>query len=345
MLEHGGKLRHAAQQYNIPLAQWMDLSTGLNPQAWPVCEIPASAWLRLPEEEDGLSEIAGQYYGAENCLAIAGSQAAIQTLPQLYAKQKNHYRVGLLAPAYAEHAHAWQQAGFNSVALSINNIETHLDQIDILLIVNPNNPTGHLFSPTQLLEWHQQLASRGGSLIVDEAFMDATPKNSLAAYSHHEKLIVLRSMGKFFGLAGARVGFVLAAKNTLNQLADILGPWPISGASRIIALAALQDVKWHQHSRRYLQQQGQQLHDLLSKQGLTPTGGTALFQWLQTPQAASIHQQFAKQGILTRLFSEPISLRFGLPANDTQWQRLELALLQLSDNDTGSATPIRFARQ
>ncbi len=345
MLEHGGKLRHAAQQYNVPLSQWMDLSTGLNPHAWPVCEIPASAWLRLPEEEDGLSEIAGQYYGAENCLAVAGSQAAIQTLPQLYAQYKNHYRVGMLAPAYAEHAHAWQQAGFDIVALPVDEIESHLNKLNILLIVNPNNPTGHLFSPVQLLDWHQQLASRGGSLIIDEAFMDATAENSLAAYSHHKGLIVLRSLGKFFGLAGARVGFVLAAKNTLNQLADILGPWPISGASRIIAIAALQDVAWHQHSCRYLAQQGQRLHDLLAKQGLAPTGGTALFQWLKTPLAASIHQQLAAQGILTRLFTEPSSLRFGLPANETQWQRLELALMQLSYNDDDSAALSKVASQ
>lgn len=333
MLEHGGKLRHAAAQYNIPLPEWIDLSTGLNPNAWPVCEIPASGWLRLPEEEDGLKEIAEHYYGAANALPVAGSQAAIQILPQLYAEYKDQYRVGMLVPAYAEHAYAWQQAGFNIVTLSVNEIDTQLNQLDILLIVNPNNPDAHHFSRTQLLHWHQQLASRGGSLIVDEAFMDSTPENSLAGHSHNEGLIVLRSLGKFFGLAGARVGFVLAAQNILNQLTERLGPWPISGASRIIAIAALQDTHWQQHTRQQLQQQGQRLRTLLTKQGLIPDGSTSLFQWLKTPKAALIHQQLAEQGIFTRVFSEPSSLRFGLPADEMQWQRLELALMQLADID------------
>ena len=326
MLEHGGKLRHAAQRYGIPLEQWMDLSTGLNPQAWPVSDIPASAWSRLPEDEDGLTEIAQHYYAAANCLAVAGSQAAIQTLPQLYAEHKDQYRVGMLAPAYAEHAYAWRRAGFEVSLLAVNEIEAQLNQLNVLLIVNPNNPTGHLFATAQLLRWHQQLAARGGSLIVDEAFMDSTPDESLAAYSNREGLIVLRSLGKFFGLAGARVGFVLAESNILDRLADVLGPWPISGPSRVIAVAALQDTDWHEQTRQWLVQQSQRLACLLEDKGLAVSGATALFQWVETTHAESIHQQLAQQGILTRLFEQPSSLRFGLPADEEQWQRFELAL-------------------
>ncbi len=333
MLEHGGKLQHAAQRYEIALDQWMDLSTGLNPQAWPVCDIPADAWARLPEDEDRLIEVAQRYYGAPDCLPVAGSQAAIQILPRLYTQHKNTLRVGMLTPAYAEHAHAWQRAGFELIPLAADEIETRLNQLDILLVVNPNNPTGHIFEPVQLLRWHQQLASRGGSLIVDEAFMDTTPEKSLTTYTDRKGLIVLRSLGKFFGLAGARVGFVFAESDLLYRLAELLGPWSISGPSRMIAIAALQDQDWQVRTRSELQQRGQRLARLLTDNGLPVSGSTALFQWVETADAESIHQQLARQAILTRLFTQPCSLRFGLPADEQQWQRLERALSELDYSD------------
>jgi len=329
LLEHGGKLRHAAQHYGIPLQQWMDLSTGLNPQSWPIAEVPVSAWARLPEDDDGLRETARQYYSAADCLPVAGSQAVIQILPQLYAQYKKQVRVGMLSPAYAEHAYAWQRAGFEVISLLADEIEMRLNQLDVVLIVNPNNPTGQTFELAQLLRWRQQLVARGGSLIVDEAFMDPTPEKSLVTYTDQKGLIVLRSLGKFFGLAGARVGFVFAESDLLYRLADILGPWPISGPSRIIASAALQDRDWHACTRKGLQQQSQRLARLLIDNGLPASGGTALFQWVETAHAESIHQQLARQAILTRFFTQPSSLRFGLPADEQQWQRLEVALNSL----------------
>ncbi len=336
MLEHGGKLRHAAQHYGIPLQQWIDLSTGLNPQAWPMPDIPASAWQRLPEDDDGLDNVAQYYYGAAHCLPVAGSQAAIQSLPQLYKLTGIKLRVGMLAPAYAEHAYAWRRAGFDIISLVASEIEAQVNRLDLLLIVNPNNPTGHTFEPVQLLRWHQQLASRGGSLIIDEAFMDPTPEKSLVTYTDQKGLVVLRSLGKFFGLAGARVGFVFAEPDLLYRLEELLGPWPVSGPSRIIASAALQDRGWHARTRKGLQQQSQRLARLLIDKGLSATGGTALFQWVETVDAESIYQQLARQAILTRLFSEPSSLRFGLPADEQQWQRLEMALIELDYMDENS---------
>jgi len=330
LLEHGGKLRRAAQRYGISLERWIDLSTGLNPQAWPVADIPAGAWQRLPEDEDGLVEIAQEYYAAANCLPVAGSQAAIQALPQLYAINRIKLRVGMLSPAYAEHEYAWRRAGFDVIPLAANEIEAQVQRLDLLLIVNPNNPTGHMFEPAQLLRWHQQLALRGGSLIVDEAFMDPTPEKSLLTYTDQKGLVVLRSLGKFFGLAGARVGFVFAAPDFLHLLAELLGPWPISGPSRIIAGAALADRDWQARTRKRLEQQSQRLARLLTDKGLPATAGTALFQWVETAHAASLHQQLARQAVLTRLFAQPSSLRFGLPANEQQWQRLEMALSELN---------------
>ena len=332
MLEHGGKLIQAARQYNIPLKDWLDLSTGINPNPWPVNMVPVDAWSRLPDENDGLIKAARNYYGGEQLLAVAGSQAAIQALPRL---RQASSRIAILNPAYAEHAHAWRNCGFTVTALSAKEIDQAIDNHDVVLLINPNNPTGESFSIEQCLRWHKQLQQRGGWLIVDEAFIDNTPEHSLVAHAHQEGLIVLRSLGKFFGLAGARVGFVFAEQNCLTQLAELLGPWPISGPSRCIAKLALNDIAWQTNTRQQLKLQGLRLQQLLSENNLTPTGGSSLFQWVKTINATVIHEQLAQQGILTRLFEQPASLRFGLPACEQQWSRLELALSSLAvDNKT-----------
>ncbi len=329
MLEHGGKLIQAARQYNIPVKDWLDLSTGLNPLPWPADKIPIDAWARLPDENDGLIQAARDYYGGEQLLAVAGSQAAIQTLPRLRPPTS---RIAILYPAYAEHAHVWHSNGFTVTQLCSKNIDEAVDAYDVIILVNPNNPTGECFTVEQCLQWHQRLQSHGGWLIIDEAFIDTTPEHSLVDYTQREGLVVLRSLGKFFGLAGARVGFVFATSTLLSQLAELFGPWPVSGPSRCIAKLALQDVLWQTKTRRQLKQQGRRLYHLLGDIGLSADGGTALFQWVKTTDAADIHQQLAKQGILVRLFGKPDghdtcpSLRFGLPATEQQWSRLEQAL-------------------
>lgn len=327
MLEHGGRLRVAAQQYVIPLTDWIDLSTGLNPHAWPVPErLPLAVWQRLPEEQDGLEAAACAYYAAPALLPVAGSQAAIQALPGL----RSHSRVGILAPAYAEHAYAWRQAQHQVLDISAEQIEAQLDHLEVLVLVNPCNPTGIRFAPEQLLQWWMRLQARGGWLVVDEAFMDTTPELSLAAHTQQPGLIVLRSLGKFFGLAGIRVGFVLAATSLLTQLREVLGPWTVSGPARWVAEHALCDSHWQQQTRQRLLSDGRHLAALLSAHGLAPTSGTALFQWWQHAHALQVHEQLAQQAILTRYFAQPSSLRFGLPANQSDWLRLQTALQQLA---------------
>lgn len=325
LLEHGGKLRQAASRYGIALDRWLDLSTGINPNGWQKALPPISTWARLPEDEDGLYCAACDYYAVQDVLPVAGSQAAIQALPKLYAPCK----VAVLAPSYNEHAHAWLRAGHHVDLICAEQLHTAIDDHDVVVVINPNNPTGMCFDIAMLLEWHQRLATRGGCLIVDEAFMDCTPDDSLAAYSDKDGLIVLRSLGKFFGLAGARVGFVLAEKKQLRILAQELGPWTISGPARWLAIQALEDYAWQTIMREQLKQQSQRLQSLLSDAQLTPNGGSHLFQSVCTRQAATIHQQLAGQAILTRLFEAPARLRFGLPANEQAWQRLQQALLKL----------------
>ncbi|QIB49993.1 threonine-phosphate decarboxylase CobD [Pseudomonas sp. OIL-1] len=325
MLEHGGRLRQAAITYGIPIDDWLDLSTGLAPYSWPLPSIPAEAWQRLPEDDDGLEQVAQEYYQVESALPVAGSQAAIQALPALFSGR----RVGLVEPCYAEHRHAWKRAGCTPVSLSGDEIEGMLDRIDVLVVVNPNNPTGRAFPPAVLLDWHVRLASRGGGLIVDEAFVDPTPEISLAPYTGAPGLIVLRSLGKFFGLGGARLGFVLAEHDLLVSLAEILGPWSISGPARHVGRHALADKPTQRIWRERMHFDSQRLARLLTAYGLAPQGGCALFQWIPHIGAAALHQALAEQGILTRLFDQLSALRIGLPGSDADWTRFESALAQL----------------
>nr|WP_141565270.1 threonine-phosphate decarboxylase CobD [Ectothiorhodospira sp. PHS-1] len=323
-LPHGGRLRQAAREEGIPLSRWLDLSTGINPVGWPVPDgMPASVWSRLPEEADGLEQAAAAYYGTDALLPVAGSQAAIQALPGLLPPGR---RVGMLHPSYAEHAHAWRLAGHQVIPLAVEEIESRLDGLDVLLLVHPNNPTGDTFAPSRLQAWLADLAVRGGWLVVDEAFMDATPDLGLAPLCPRPGLVVLRSLGKFFGLAGARVGFVLAEAPLLARLSARLGPWCLSGPSRWVATRALEDRDWQIRTRALLAASGLRLQACLSAHGLVPDGGTDVFQWVRTPHARQIHQGLRREAILTRLFTDPLSLRFGLPADEAQWQRLEVAL-------------------
>ncbi len=321
-LHHGGHLRAAAKRYGIPLSDWLDLSTGINPNGWPIPALPASSWARLPEDDDGLEQAARTYYGSAHLLPVAGSQAAIQALPRM----RPHSRVSVLDPGYAEHAAAWRSASHDVAAVSAERVNDAAYRSDVLVLANPNNPTGACFPADRLLDWHARLAARGGWLVVDEAFMDVTPEYSLCRHSACEGLIVLRSLGKFFGLAGARVGFVCAHPELLKRLHTLLGPWAVNAPARWVATAALNDRPWHADTRHRLMNEGKRLHLLLAGHGLRPAGGCALFQWVRTPHAPALHDALARQGILTRLFSAPSSLRFGLPSPARDWMRLDAAL-------------------
>ncbi|WP_028621665.1 threonine-phosphate decarboxylase CobD [Pseudomonas sp. Ant30-3] len=323
MLEHGGRLRQAALEYGIAEGEWLDLSSGLAPWPFPVPEIPLRAWARLPEIDDGLEQAACDYYGAAHLLPVAGSQMAIQLLPRLRRVGK----VGVLSPCYAEHAEAWRRSGYIVREVLEQEVDFYIDNLDVLVVVNPNNPTGLSLPPSRLLGWHTKMAQRGGWLVVDEAFMDNTPQLSLAPFAHLVGLIVLRSFGKFFGLAGVRLGFVLAERKLLRLLAEQVGPWAVSGPTRVIGQACLLDTDGHARQRLRTEEASERLRQLLEKSGFPAQGGCALFQWVVTDRAEQLHEFMARRGILLRLFIHSSSVRFGLPADDCDWQRLEQAFM------------------
>jgi cobalamin biosynthetic protein CobC len=352
MLEHGGNLRQATLRYGR--ADWLDLSTGINPEWYPAPAIAGNAWHRLPEPDPALVQAAQAYYGAPLMLPVAGTQAAIQALPRLRLPS----RVVVAAPSYAEHAHHWAQHGHKLRQVPYDALDAAAAECDVMVVVNPNNPTGATVPREKLLDWAAQLSARGGWLVVDEAFGDTAlqasvaaaatsdqqaggrpaaerddrsdrggcARSALAANGMPDGLIVLRSVGKFFGLAGLRLGFVAAQPVLLDALADLLGPWAVSGPAQQVALAALRDTAWQERMRTQLRASGQRLQSLLAAHGIH-SSGSALFQWWPEARAEAFHEHMARQGIWVRLFTNAArGIRLGLPPDEAGWQRLEHAL-------------------
>ncbi|MDO3561403.1 threonine-phosphate decarboxylase CobD [Ralstonia pseudosolanacearum] len=333
-IAHGGNLAAARARHGEPSGGWVDLSTGINPHGYPVPPIPPEAWLRLPED-DGLEAAAASHYGvasADAVLAVAGSQAAIRALPLLLPRG----RVGIARIGYSEYAPAFARAGHDVVLLDERDFldATLPDALTHLVVVNPNNPTARCLPAATLRDWHARLSARGDTLIVDEAFietLDAPP--SLAPLAGAPGLIVLRSIGKFYGLAGARIGFVLGPPACLAALREALGHWTVNGPARAVVRAALADTAWQSATRARLRAEGARLSARLARHGL-PNASTPLFAWVPTPDAAALHSALARQGLWTRLFDVPGTppvqgLRLGLPPDAFGWQRLDDALASL----------------
>jgi len=330
---HGGRLYQAAKRWGIAPEDWLDLSTGINPLGWPVPAVPEAVWQRLPDPDDGLDDVLHHWTGASQgarCLPVAGSQAAIMALPAL----RPPCRVGVPTPGYQEHSFGWQRLDHRVEGIAVERMqgddERWLDDLDVLVCINPNNPTGDVFPVQRLLSWHQRLQRRGGWLVVDEAFIEGSHGESLTPYADRPGLIVLRSLGKFFGLAGLRAGAVITCPAIARPLGDALGPWSVNGPARYLMAQALADQSWQQAARQRLAQQSDRLHQLLLDAGLPCSSGTLLFRYCQFSQAAVVADALAARGILVRAFNEPPALRFGLPGAESDWQKLQQGLLEVT---------------
>jgi len=322
--EHGGRLQAAAAQFKIPLAHWLDLSTGINPLPWQPPQVPLSVWQRLPDSYADLEQAACNYYGRP-MLPIPGSQWAIQTLPAIVPTA----RVWLPRQAYEEHGYWWQHHD-HPIAYYDHLSELKPAQRDTVLVINPNNPTAQRETPARLLALAQQLAPLQGHLVVDEAFIDATPDYSLlpGKTALPDNLLVLRSVGKFFGLAGLRLGFVFCNRALTELLTQRLGPWAVNHPAAYLGQLALTDRSWQQTAREQLLASSASLHQLLVQYFPAETlSSTPLFSTVQltAEQAESLFRHCAQQGILLRLFPQWHKVRIGL-ATTTGLQRLKATL-------------------
>lgn len=325
-VSHGGDLDTATRRFGLPEAGWLDLSTGINPHPYPVPALSPEIWSRLPQRsaEAALIAAARACYGVPEdarMVAAPGTQALIQALPRLRPAPA---RVAVLAPTYGEHAHVWRVAGH--AVRECADLEAAAD-CDIAIVVNPNNPDGRVTGRGDLLALCGTLARRGGWLVLDEAFADTDPALSLAGESGRNGLVILRSFGKFYGLAGTRLGFALADEKIAGALDAWFGPWAVSGPAIEIGRTALADKAWAIAMRARLADEAARLDALLEKNGMRVVGGTSLFRLVETSGAASLYEALGRRGILVRVFADrPDLVRIGLPGGDDSFDRLAAAL-------------------
>lgn len=309
-LDHGGGIDAAVARWGGCRADWLDLSTGINPHPYPVPQITAAAWGQLPDSAalDSLTRAARSFWNVPRgaaVLPVPGCSAAIAQIPGLIADAGT---VGISTTTYNEHAAAFRHWGWQ-----VGAYET---PANASVLVYPNNPTGH-FDP---------LVPGNQLTVIDESFCDIAPEKSRIALSDKPNHIILKSFGKFWGLAGLRLGFAIGDLDLIATMRDRIGPWAVSGPALEIGTAALTDIDWANQTRRDLAQGAAQLDDIMARIGAKPMGSTPLFRTYEVADAQALHDQLASHHILTRIF--PYSdtwIRLGLPPREG-WDRLRAAL-------------------
>lgn len=315
--DHGGGLDAARARFGGARGDWLDLSTGINPIPYPLGQIAPSAWEQLPDGAAmaGLLHAARAFWNVPDgaqIIAAPGASALIAAMPDI-APGSEAYIPG---PTYNEHA----------AAFAARNWYWGEDAaVPVHVYVHPNNPDGR--------RWPASAVGKRPLTIIDESFCDVAPEASHIALTDKPGVIVLKSFGKFWGLAGLRLGFAIGHPDTLAPdwtagLADRLGPWPVAGPALAIGTRALGDTAWAAQTRARLAHDAIRLDALLRSRGAELVGGTDLFRTYAMPGPASDWQdKLAQAHIWTRIF--PYSdtwIRFGLPGSDAAWDRLEAAL-------------------
>lgn len=323
-IQHGGNLARARALFPQAPEPWIDLSTGINPHSYPHSAIPGNIFARLPEPAllEDLKAIAAKAYDAPSAAHVAAAPGTQILLP-IVASLIQGRKAAVLSPTYAEHARAARMAGFD---VTETDDPRQLETADLAVIVNPNNPTGRIVSKADLLALAAVMQIRGGLLVVDEAFADVSEAKSVADRVESGGLLVLRSFGKFYGMAGLRLGFAISHPDVVRRIEERLGPWAVSGPALCVANEALADGWWQVMMRRELEDEAARLDALLAAAGIKVFGGTSLFRLVRDPRAQALYHHLGRRGIITRGFDErPDDLRIGLPGQ-RDWSRVEEAL-------------------
>jgi cobalamin biosynthesis protein CobC len=309
---HGGRLDAAEALFPSSPRPWLDLSTGVNPRPYPVRALSRQGLTRLPAPESlaALEAAAATAFGVapDRVAATPGTEAALRLLPRLLGARS----VAITQPTYGGHAAAWRAAGAE--------IRPSESTAEARVVVNPNNPDGRITSADALVA-----SAEAAWTIVDEAFADPSPEMSVAPQAGG-RLIVLRSFGKFYGLPGLRLGFVLGEPSLATEVRDAFGDWPVSSAAIDVGCAAYADEGWRRRARERLRRDRMRLDRLLEDGGLQVLGGTDLFRLARAEDAEAVFLRLARAGVLCRPFKDPNLLRFGLPSAAADWARLGAAL-------------------
>ena len=329
-MKHGGDLAGAMVRHGGLATDWLDLSTGINPHPYTFSpDLPLAAWTRLPDPAAlrRLTDAARTCYEVPSNLDVvagSGTQSILAHLPHVMPDGD----VAIVGPTYGSHGDIWRRSGRRVHDLT----SPHADlpgAVRIMVVVNPNNPDGRLVDVQSLSHQARLLAERGGLLVVDEAFADCFPGASILPHLDDAPVLVLRSFGKFFGLAGVRLGFAIGPAGVIDRVAQALESWAVSGPALEIGTAALADMAWQDKMRARLADEAADLTLMIQMQGLSVFGGTPLFVLAGVRDAARVHDVLARKHIWTRTFDyAPTWLRIGLPGSPTGLERLEAALAE-----------------
>ena len=325
---HGGVLDRMRAEFPAAPEPWLDLSTGINPVPYKIDPMVLNSLGQLPTSQASISCInaMAQAIGAPptTLLLAPGSELLIRMLPRVISPR----RVVVLSPSYGDHAEVWRHAGHQVIAEA--DPLGAVDAADAVVICNPNNPDGQVFKPEILERAREQLASRGGWLIIDEAYADLSPNISMADNGGKDGLIILRSFGKFYGLAGLRLGAIIAPLAVRKALSQQLGVWPVGTLALTVGANAYADYEWQEITRRRLSQSVESLDAVLFAAGLDVVGGTDLFRYVACEHAHAIWAQLAQDAIYVRRFNHSERhLRIGIPADHCAQTRLRSSLISL----------------
>lgn len=323
---HGGRLSELAHLFPEAPKPWIDLSTGINPHPYPFTQPDNALLARLPDpmEEEALRHAAAEAYGvSSSCvLAAPGTQLLIGLLPGFLMRRQAVAGVRILSPTYSGHEAAWRAVDIPVQPLPHGAALSLPERHGVSVICAPNNPTGHVLTLAEIASLAETHERANALLIIDEAYADFA-KESAASLLPHPSLIVLRSFGKAYGLAGMRIGFLLGMHPVVQALRTAIGPWAISTAGCHIAAEALRDRAWRSAMGRRLESEMAALRHVVTRAGLNFVGGTSLFGLFRSPDASVLWERLARAGILVRRFDWDASLlRFGLPADETGLTRL-----------------------
>ncbi len=306
--DHGGGLDSAIAQWGGTRAEWVDLSTGINPLPYPAPVPPVEDWTALPDTnaQAKLDRAARSFWNVPDgadILAAPGASVLIAAMPAVF---EGRY-VDIPEPTYNEHRAAFLHHGWDLRDRSA----------DLRVVVHPNNPNGHL--------WTQEDVNLR-QVVVDESFADVRADISLISRAADPGCLVLKSFGKFWGLAGLRLGFAIGDPALIADLRGRIGPWAVSGPALRIGTAALSDKDWAEQTRARLSADATRLDKLMQARGAAQVGGTSLFRLYAVDDATQFQNHLAQHRIWSRIF--PYSktwLRLGLPGPE-QWAQTEAAL-------------------
>ncbi len=319
-IQHGGDIDLAIKKYGGQRADWIDLSTGINRTSYPWQENVKVELRDLPSNKllRSLEKAASRAYKVaedKDTAAVQGAQQIISLLPICL---KNYNSVAILGPTYNEYEKAFKSSEIKAETVSE---VSKLSSSDIAIVVNPNNPTGKVIAEEIL----NDLSKKVRILIIDESFKMFSSRR----IQKFDNVIQINSLGKFFGLAGVRLGFVSGPSNFIKSVRGMLGPWPVSSIAAEIGKIALNDQAWISQMEKILLEGSDVLHRACNRKNWKLIGKTNLFHTYATSSSLKVEKQFAAHYIWIRTFDYSETwVRLGIPTSKYEWTRVRQALNQ-----------------